>query len=88
MASVANKIAFFASMAYANNSIGIGINATPTPDEAMEDLIVLMQSMADKVEMLQGQRTDLLTTISTLETQVTAAESKQPLEDNFWMNDS
>ena len=88
MASVANKIAFFASMAYAQNSIGIGINRTKTPDQAMEDLLVLMEDMTNKVNMLENQHTDLLSTISTLETTVSDAESKQPLADYFWMNDS
>ena len=51
------------------NQIGIGINASPpTPTEATEDLIALMESMASEVQLLKDQRTDLLTTVSTLET--------------------
>ena len=45
-----------------------------------------MESMASEVQLLKDQRTDLLTTVSTLETRAQSAENKQPSEDNFWMN--
>ena len=88
MASVANKLVFFTTLACAQNQIGIGLYTPPTPTEAMEDLMVLMESMAGTVSNLKNERDNLLTSISTLETKVSLAENKQPLADYFWMNDT